>query len=106
MHVFGGMMTFQLGIEVTRACNFRCRHCFVDAGHKRSEPSTKVIENVLGQAAIAGVTSVVGWSGGEPLMRRDLVQLTSVATSQGLHVGLATNGYLAKQKNLTRLRDL
>ena len=95
-------MSFQLGVEVTRACNFRCRHCFVDAGRRGSEPSTEVFEDLLGRAARSGIDSV-GWSGGEPLLRRDLARLTSVAASLGMRVGLATNGYLA---TAARLREL
>lgn len=97
-------MAFTLGIEVTRACNFRCGHCFVDAGKPRaSEASTAQLIALLREAAACGVDSL-GWSGGEPLMRRDLEALTRYARASGMTVGLATNGYLASAARLEALR--
>lgn len=100
-------MGFFLGIEVTRACNFSCRHCFVEAGRGHGTDrglDRPTIEGLLGDAFILGVDQVA-WSGGEPLLRRDLDELTHRAASLGLHVGLATNGYLATEKRLRSLRD-
>jgi radical SAM protein with 4Fe4S-binding SPASM domain len=97
-------VTFQLGVEVTRACNFRCSHCFVAAGRVRGEAAREALEDVLHRAARSGV-DVVGWSGGEPLLRDDLARLTAVATSLGMRVGLATNGYLATAARLRELRE-
>ena len=92
-----------VGIEVTRRCNFRCAHCFVDAGlPRRQELSTPEWLKVLGGLAQAGVENI-GWSGGEPLLHKGLDALTAKASDLGMASGLATNGFLA---SLERLRQL
>jgi len=98
-------MSFALGIEVTRACNFKCRHCFVNAGRRRQrEMTTAQLHVLLRQAATVGVDSI-GWSGGEPLLHPDLVELTGFATRLGMRTGLATNGYLATPTKLAALKQ-
>lgn len=98
-------MSFALGIEVTRACNFRCRHCFVDAGPRApAGASREQLEALIRQAALCRVDSI-GWSGGEPLIRKDLARLTACATGYGMRVGLASNGYLASRRRLEALRE-
>jgi radical SAM protein with 4Fe4S-binding SPASM domain len=97
-------MSFTLGIEVTRRCNFRCPHCFVDAGRARDhEATTAEMEALLGEAARSGV-GTIGWSGGEPLLRKDLERLTARATTLGMSVGLVTNGYFATRERLSALQ--
>lgn len=97
-------MALGVGIEVTRGCNFKCTHCFVDAGRRRSyEMTTTEIGSLLQALAEAGA-DFVGWSGGEPLIRRDLEEMTHRCKSLGLAVGLATNGFLASLERLTSLQ--
>lgn len=92
-----------VGIEVTRRCNFRCRHCYVDAGRALSrEASAAQIEALLPVLKAFG-TDVVAWSGGEPLLRPDLEQLTQAATRLGLQTGLVSNGYLATAERMHAL---
>jgi pyrroloquinoline quinone biosynthesis protein E len=76
----------------------------VDAGRPRArEASTGELLALLQEAAPAGVTSV-GWSGGEPLLRKDVEELTAAATALGIQAGIATNGYLASRSRLVALR--
>jgi radical SAM protein with 4Fe4S-binding SPASM domain len=97
-------MAFVVGIEVTRRCNFRCRHCFVDAGRpRRHEASTDQTLAILAELATLG-TTVIAWSGGEPLLRQDLERLTSAATGLGMQVGLVSNGFLASAERMASLR--
>jgi radical SAM protein with 4Fe4S-binding SPASM domain len=97
-------MSFMVGIEVTRRCNFRCRHCYVDAGRARArEATTAEIESLLPVLKGFG-TDVVAWSGGEPLLRPDLEQLTQAAVRLGMQTGLVSNGYLATAERMQSLR--
>lgn len=97
-------MSFVVGLEITRACNFRCTHCFVDAGPPReAELTTPELAKVIDQMAACGVETV-GWSGGEPLIRRDLEELTYHGAGRGLRFSLATNGYLATRQRLVSLK--
>lgn len=94
-----------VGIEVTKRCNFHCRHCFVDAGKpRRHEADTTEILAMLAELRSLG-TTILAWSGGEPLLREDLEYLTSVATGLGMQVGLVSNGFLATRERMASLRE-
>jgi radical SAM protein with 4Fe4S-binding SPASM domain len=96
-------LTFCVGIEATKRCNFKCAHCFVDAGRARpGEMGTRTLKTLLRGLAEAGVKTI-GWSGGEPLLRTDLEELTRAGSDNGLNFTLATNGFLATRERLSRL---
>lgn len=97
-------MEFAVGIEVTRGCNYRCRHCFVDAGRPLvDEADTAELKRIVTDLAGLCCTDI-GWSGGEPLLRRDLEELTAHAVGCGMHAGVATNGFLARPDRLRWLK--
>ncbi len=108
-------MSLGVGIEVTRRCNFTCPHCFVDARSAKGKPlgeaggapapewTTAELAALVRDLAACGTTDLC-WSGGEPLLRDDLEELTREATSRGLCVSLVTNGSLATRDRLARLR--
>jgi radical SAM protein with 4Fe4S-binding SPASM domain len=82
--------------ETTTACNLRCRHC----RRQRMDYEAAPEELSTGEAKkwledLAGWCSpLVVFSGGEPLMRRDIVELAAFVAARGLRVALATNGTL------------
>ncbi len=79
-------------IEITRQCNLRCSHCFVEGGLKRNgELSTQRILRLFEEWAEMGVFSVV-ITGGEPTIHPDFLQITRYAHDLGFVVGIATNG--------------
>jgi Fe-coproporphyrin III synthase len=86
--------------NITRGCNLACAHCYISA--KRApdpmELTTSEAKGVADQLADYGVP-VVLFSGGEPLVREDLLEVASYAKSKGLRLGLSTNGTL-----LTRIK--
>lgn len=87
--------------NVTRRCNLKCIHCYNDSGDSLdSELSTAQARMVLEDLAQFGVPSVL-FSGGEPLMRRDLLELAAYAADKGIRTVVSTNGTLLdKQKAL------
>lgn len=91
--------------EVTRACNLHCNHCIVSAGDPREkEVSTRQATEVLRQMADIGCRKV-SFTGGEPLMRPDLVELVGEASRIGMRVGLMTNGTLLDERKAAAARD-
>lgn len=59
-------------LSVTNKCNFRCRHCFVDAPkHMQTEFSQAQLFNLIDQFAQASVTDIA-LTGGEPFIRPEL----------------------------------
>ncbi len=101
---FGRQIDY-LRISITEACNFRCVYCAPN-GHTapNSAPLTvDEIQRVVRAAVALGITNI-RLTGGEPLLRRDIIAIvraiTAVAGVQDL--ALTTNGFL-----LARLaRDL
>lgn len=80
--------------NTTNACNMYCDHCYRDSGCKAEEElSTVEAKTMLEQIARAGFKIMI-FSGGEPLMRPDIVELTAYAKSLGLRPVFGTNGTL------------
>ncbi len=80
--------------NTTNACNMYCAHCYRDAGCKaEDELNTQEAKRLLGQIARAGFRIMI-FSGGEPLLRPDIVELVRCASSLGLRSVFGTNGTL------------
>lgn len=78
--------------EVTRACDLRCTHCYIDAGKRRhGELSTAEVFAVLDDLADLGAFSLV-LAGGEPYMRSDFPEILEYAAQLGFVVAVVTNG--------------
>jgi len=94
-----GRVHDSLRISVTDRCNIRCFYCMPDTPD-RCQPRTDIltfdeIERVVRRAAAAGVRKL-RFTGGEPLIRKDLpVLLRQAASIPGIdEVALTTNGVL------------
>jgi radical SAM protein with 4Fe4S-binding SPASM domain len=81
--------------NITRACNLKCVHCYNDSGADKAtnELTTDEAKAVLDDLAQFGVPSVL-FSGGEPLMRKDLFELIGYGIGLGLRAVISTNGTL------------
>ena len=78
----------------TNQCNLKCKHCYQDAsGMDEHELNTGEAKTLINQIAAAGFKVMI-FSGGEPLMRPDIVELVSYAKSRGLHPTFGSNGTL------------
>jgi len=93
--------------NITQTCNLNCIHCYAHAVSKRSENefTGEQARAVIDDLAEFGAP-VILFSGGEPLMRRDLVDLASYAVDKGMRAVISTNGTLItkdKAKELKRV---
>ncbi len=80
---------FTIAWEVTRACAFACKHCRADAQHRRDprELSTEEGFALIDRLAEFG-SPILIFTGGDPMMRRDLFELISYAAQKGLRCSL------------------
>jgi len=90
---------------VTARCNLRCQQCNViyanaDMEECTTEQALRVAENL---AAIG--TSIVLLTGGEPFIRRDIIQIAEGFIANGVHPRLQTNG-LATFEELERMAEI
>lgn len=81
-------------LEVMGACNLTCGHCFAMPLPRHKDPLTLAELDVL-FAELAALGSLrLGLTGGEPLLRPDLLEVLDLATDHGLHPCLTTNALL------------
>ncbi|HOT51376.1 MAG TPA: 12,18-didecarboxysiroheme deacetylase, partial [Candidatus Hydrogenedentes bacterium] len=90
----------------TRRCNLRCVHCYSHSQdiEYAEEMSTEEGKRLIDQLADFGAP-VILFSGGEPLVRKDLFELIQYATSKKLRAVISTNGTLIKPEVAKRLQD-
>ena len=80
--------------NTTNLCNMHCAHCYRDAGCQAAdELTTAEARKMLGEIARAGFKIMI-FSGGEPLLRPDILELTACAASLGMRPVFGTNGVL------------
>jgi radical SAM protein with 4Fe4S-binding SPASM domain len=84
--------------ELTFRCNLRCVHCYCnlalnDQDAVKEELNTQEIRNILDQIAEAGCLWLL-MSGGEPLVRKDFLEIYTYAKKKGFIITLFTNGTL------------
>src|ERR1700680_30168 len=78
-------------IEVTWRCNWRCVHCYQD-DHYVEQFTIADLKSVFAQVSDCGAMHVI-ITGGEPLVRKDILEILDAARNQGLVVTLYTNGH-------------
>jgi MoaA/NifB/PqqE/SkfB family radical SAM enzyme len=78
-------------ISVTARCNFTCPDCFNNTFKGKGDLSTDVLDKILWEAEAKG-TKIVALSGGEPIVRSDLLDI--IRRHPGLYFQIYTNGSL------------
>ena len=91
----------------TRRCNLKCLHCYARANSRTTNGDLSTTE---GQALIRDLAEfgvpVILFSGGEPLLRKDLFDLASLAKDWGLRIALSTNGTLITPEVARKLQQI
>src|SRR5213596_2852612 len=78
--------------EITHRCPLHCPYCSNPTRIREDvDLTTDEWERVIREAAALGVLQI-GFSGGEPLLRRDLGELIATARSANLYTNLITSG--------------
>jgi PqqA peptide cyclase len=92
--------------ELTYGCPLHCPYCSnpLDLAAYSDELSTAEWQRVLAEASDLGVLQV-HLSGGEPLLRRDLVPIVAAARDLGLYTNLITSGLGLSDRRAGQLRE-
>ncbi|KAA0228852.1 radical SAM protein [candidate division KSB1 bacterium] len=91
--------------EVLSVCNAKCRTC--DRWQEKDDPSmlsTAEGKNLIRQLADNGVMNLC-FTGGEPLLRKDIFELIAWAKSCHLSTSLMSNGLLINDRRAKNLID-
>ncbi|MFW5863471.1 MAG: 12,18-didecarboxysiroheme deacetylase [Desulfohalobiaceae bacterium] len=92
--------------NITRRCNLSCAHCYARAvSGKQTEFSTARAKEVIDDLAELG-SPVLLFSGGEPLMRKDLPELASYAVQKGMRAVISSNGTLIDRAKARELKQI
>ncbi len=92
--------------ELTHACPLSCSYCSnpLELTKRSEELATADWHRVLDEAADLGVLQS-HFSGGEPLLRRDLVELVGHASSLGMYTNLVTSAIGLSRPRAHALRE-
>ena len=93
--------------NVTRQCNLKCVHCYAHAKDEffENELSFEEGKTLIDDLAGFGVP-VLLFSGGEPLVRKDLPDLAAYAVEKGMRAVISTNGTLITKKMARTLKEI
>ena len=97
-----------LFFEVTSRCNALCDHCGSRCtASKKDELSPEIFKKVLDDVAKNFGTKAImlNITGGEPLMRKDLFEITAYADKLGFKWGLVTNGMLITDDVISKMKE-
>jgi MoaA/NifB/PqqE/SkfB family radical SAM enzyme len=93
-------------LQVTARCQLDCAHCSAARfkTRERDELTTEEWKSVLRQSVDLGIYNIV-FTGGEPLLRKDICELVAAVDSRRANAMMFTNGLLLTEENVDRLRD-
>ena len=93
--------------NLIRRCNLTCKHCYSISADKNfpGELSTAEVFTVMDDLKQFGVPVLI-LSGGEPLLRPDIFEISRHAKDMGFYVGLSSNGTLITEENIEAIRDI
>jgi radical SAM protein with 4Fe4S-binding SPASM domain len=101
--------------NLTYRCNLACEHCYLDAGPRpavgtenfadRSELGTEECFKVIDEIAAFAPECLTILTGGEPLLRRDVLEIVRRAADRGLWVVVGTNGVRVTENVARRLAE-
>src|SRR5690349_7195916 len=86
-----------------RRCNIDCGYCNEYDKTSNPVPTADMLARIEKLASLG--TSVVAFSGGEPMLHPDLERLIERIRSLGMIAGLITNGYLLSPKRINALNE-
>ncbi len=93
--------------NVTRRCNLKCVHCYAQASDNKFDNELDFNEGkkVIDDLAKFG-SPVILFSGGEPLVRKDLPDLAEYAVGKGMRAVISTNGTLISREKAHKLKEI
>jgi len=87
----------------TNRCNLACHHCYSYADPNQEDfLSTEFIIGSIDELVKSGIKFVI-FSGGEPLIRRDIFDIADAMQKAGIVTYLSTNGLYIDEKNVDKI---
>ncbi|HEX7260892.1 MAG TPA: radical SAM protein, partial [Luteolibacter sp.] len=101
---------FLIALNLTKRCNLKCAHCYLDAttkaGGGSDELTTDECYTLIDQIAEVNKGCLLVITGGEPLTRPDILDIARHAVKLGFMVVFGTNGMLINDRMAKELVDI
>jgi len=95
----------RINLSVTKLCNLHCRMCDIpELTSWDNDMTLGDLKRIIDEAVSLGAKTLE-LGGGEPMMRNDIYEIISYASSLGLFTFMATNGVLIGQTEVKKLLD-
>ena len=102
--------------NITRLCNLKCTHCYLPAGfvdtnefpsgyYRDTELNQSQCFRVIDEIAEINPNILLILTGGEPLLRPDILKISDYAARTGFLVVMGTNGVLLNDETVQRMSD-
>lgn len=91
------MKTRYICFEVSSVCNMNCKFCFADWRNIAEQLPLKKVESIIKFLKEYGLEAI-NLTGGDPLMRDDIIEIARYCKSLGLITIISTSGILLPQK--------
>ena len=102
--------------NITRLCNLKCTHCYLPAGfvdtnefpsgyYRDAELNQDQCFRVIDEIAEINPNILLILTGGEPLLRPDILKISDYAARTGFLVVMGTNGVLLNDETVQRMSD-
>ncbi len=103
---FGEELPLAATIRLTKSCNFRCPHCYVDAGCPlKNELTLTEIKSIVDQLVKLKIFYVF-YTGGEPFLRKDISEILNYTHKKGIGISISSNGAILSKDILEKVKDI
>lgn len=94
-----------VSIYLTHKCNLNCKTCYINANKPlQNELNTNDFVKIFAEIKDLDFPMVY-FLGGEPLIRKDIFELISMAKKNGLYVSMSSNGYFINSGVAEKLKN-
>ncbi|WP_352404512.1 radical SAM/SPASM domain-containing protein [Sporanaerobacter acetigenes] len=101
--------TFNIYWYLTYKCNLQCRHCWISSSPDittEKELSLNHIKNILNQIQEITPNSHVIFSGGEPLLRKDFLNIIYETNKRDIRLSIESNGLLINNDLINEINHI
>lgn len=106
-NIFKREIPWLIEFSVTYRCQCKCPHCsvgiYLDQANKKEELGSQQIKDILTQAAKIGIPKV-DFFGGEPLLRKDIIDLVGFGAKKGFYISITTNAWMLTRQMAKQLK--
>ena len=102
--------------NITRLCNLKCTHCYLPAGFvdtnefpqgylRDTELTQSECFRIIDEVAEINPHILLILTGGEPLLRPDILEISKYASDTGFLVVMGTNGVLLNDEVVEKMQQ-